>query len=219
MHHFGIHNTPRATCTASFLTLLLEFSQSIYISHEILSFPVLISLNVSKPAVSRQQIAHNWLIRLDISSRWQQHTATQPPAHAPLLYSIGQLPYHRLILFRVYQNSKKSLVDQIQQNGMFVVIYRPLPVFLANTIYQDYSQEHTQYQAGERRTYSEMRQKPAPRDTYTFFSLIKDHQQGRPTSVATEFVDTDWDEEEGLFTDAEDNSPRGSFQSVSSLSF
>ncbi|KAF1731955.1 Protein pob1 [Beauveria bassiana] len=56
-----------------------------------------------------------------------------------------------------------------------------------------------------------MRQKPAPNDT--FFNLINDSQHYRPTSVATEFVDTDWDEEETVLTDAEDSSPRGSFQS------
>ena len=53
-------------------------------------------------------------------------------------------------------------------------------------------------------------QKPA-RDT--FFSFKDERQAPRPTSVATEFVDTDWDEE--LLTEAEDNSPRVSLQSVS----
>lgn len=57
-----------------------------------------------------------------------------------------------------------------------------------------------------------MRQKPAPRDT--FFNLINNSQQCRPMSVATEFVDTDWDEEETILTDVEDNSPRVSVQSV-----
>ncbi|KAJ3472185.1 hypothetical protein NLG97_g11210 [Lecanicillium saksenae] len=71
--------------------------------------------------------------------------------------------------------------------------------------------EYAQFRSGERRTYSEMRQKPVPRDT--FFNLINDSQNYRPTSVATEFVDTDWDEEESILTDAEDISPRGSFQS------
>lgn len=56
-----------------------------------------------------------------------------------------------------------------------------------------------------------MRQKPAPRDT--FFSLKSEPYNARPTSVATEFVDTDWDEE--IISDAEDNSPRVSLQSVS----
>ncbi|TQV99836.1 hypothetical protein V2A60_005266 [Cordyceps javanica] len=56
-----------------------------------------------------------------------------------------------------------------------------------------------------------MRQKPAPQDT--FFNLINDSQHYRPTSVTTEFVDTDWDEDETILTDAEDSSPRGSFQS------
>lgn len=56
-----------------------------------------------------------------------------------------------------------------------------------------------------------MRQKPAPRDT--FFSLKNDMVDQRPLSVATEFVDTDWDEE-GV-SDTEENSPRVSLQSVS----
>lgn len=39
----------------------------------------------------------------------------------------------------------------------------------------------------------------------------------RPTSVATEFVDTDWDDDddEDIISEAEDNSPRVSLQSVS----
>jgi hypothetical protein len=63
-----------------------------------------------------------------------------------------------------------------------------------------------------------MRQKPAPQNT--FFNLKQEPQQHRPTSVATEFVDTDWDEEEddGEVSEAEDNSPRVSLQSVSGLS-
>lgn len=58
-----------------------------------------------------------------------------------------------------------------------------------------------------------MRQKPTPQNT--FFSLINDTQQFRPTSVATEFVDTDWDEDD-IISDAEEeeNSPRVSLQSV-----
>lgn len=55
-----------------------------------------------------------------------------------------------------------------------------------------------------------MRQK-STRDT--FFSLKNESQKLRPTSVATEFVDTDWDEE--IISEAEDNSPRVSLQSVS----
>ncbi|KAJ6446206.1 SAM and PH domain-containing protein [Purpureocillium lavendulum] len=70
------------------------------------------------------------------------------------------------------------------------------------------------YQTGERRLYQEMRQKPA-RDT--FFSFKDESQAQRPTSVATEFVDTDWDEE--LLTEAEDNSPRVSLQSSGQPSF
>ena len=56
----------------------------------------------------------------------------------------------------------------------------------------------------------EMREK-STRDT--FFSVRGEATLKRPTSVATEFVDTDWDEE--IITDAEDNSPRISVQSVS----
>lgn len=57
-----------------------------------------------------------------------------------------------------------------------------------------------------------MRQKPTKE---TFFSLRSEQQILRPTSVATEFVDTDWDEE--LVSEAEDNSPRVSLQSVSTI--
>jgi hypothetical protein len=71
--------------------------------------------------------------------------------------------------------------------------------------------EYSYYQPGQRRTFQEMRQKPAPRDT--FFSLKNEMIDQRPTSVATEFVDTDWDED--IISDAEDNSPRISLQSVS----
>ncbi|KAF4123454.1 SAM protein [Geosmithia morbida] len=70
-------------------------------------------------------------------------------------------------------------------------------------------QETRHYQSGQRWTYQEMRQKPAPRDT--FFSLRNEAQDLRPVSVATEFVDTDWDEE--TFSEPEDNSPRVSLQS------
>ena len=70
-------------------------------------------------------------------------------------------------------------------------------------------QDQAYYQAGERRLYQEMRQKPT-RDT--FFSLKAESQTQRPSSVATEFVDTDWDEE--IVSEAEDNSPRVSLQSV-----
>lgn len=58
-----------------------------------------------------------------------------------------------------------------------------------------------------------MRQKPTPGNT--FFNLINDSQRYRPTSVATEFVDTDWDEEDVILSDTEENSPRVSLQSVS----
>lgn len=61
-----------------------------------------------------------------------------------------------------------------------------------------------------------MRQQPLPRDT--FFSLKNDSQiLERPISVATEFVDTDWEEEDEIISDEEDNSPRISLQSVCNL--
>ncbi len=56
-----------------------------------------------------------------------------------------------------------------------------------------------------------MRQKQSLRDT--FFS-IKNEPLQRPTSVATEFVDTDYDDDD-LASDIEDNSPRISVNSVS----
>ncbi|KAG5980543.1 hypothetical protein E4U55_003919 [Claviceps digitariae] len=46
----------------------------------------------------------------------------------------------------------------------------------------------------------------------TFFGLKPSSQARRPMSVATEFVDTDWDED--VPSDVEDNSPRLSLQSV-----
>jgi hypothetical protein len=78
--------------------------------------------------------------------------------------------------------------------------------------------EYSSFQAGERRTYQEMRQKPAPRDT--FFSLRNEpqlHAEQRPTSVATEFVDTDFDDDDILTDDG--NSPRVSLQSSGQPSF
>ncbi|KAM5351735.1 hypothetical protein ACJ41O_004458 [Fusarium nematophilum] len=77
--------------------------------------------------------------------------------------------------------------------------------------------EYTYFQGGDRLTYQEMRQKPLPRDT--FFSLKNDSQLQRPTSVATEFVDTDWEEEDEIISDDEDNSPRLSVQSSGQPSF
>ncbi|QYS98149.1 hypothetical protein H0G86_005345 [Trichoderma simmonsii] len=73
--------------------------------------------------------------------------------------------------------------------------------------------DYNSFHVGESRTYQEMRQKPAPQNT--FFNLKQEPQQFRPTSVATEFVDTDWDEEddEDEVSEAEDNSPRVSLQS------
>jgi hypothetical protein len=74
-------------------------------------------------------------------------------------------------------------------------------------------QEHAYYEAGRRRTFQEMRQKQTYRDN--FFNVRQDKQGYRPTSVATEFVDTDWDEDD-IISEPEDNSPRVSLQSVSS---
>ncbi|RFU76109.1 hypothetical protein TARUN_6138 [Trichoderma arundinaceum] len=71
--------------------------------------------------------------------------------------------------------------------------------------------DYTSFHVGESRTYREMRQKPAPQNT--FFNLKHEPQQFRPTSVATEFVDTDWDEEDDVISEPEDNSPRVSLQS------
>lgn len=67
---------------------------------------------------------------------------------------------------------------------------------------------------GQRRLqHHEMRQKTNLRDA--FFGL-RSEPQDRPVSVTTEFVDTDWDEE--FMSEAEDDSPRHSLQSVSGLS-
>jgi hypothetical protein len=75
-------------------------------------------------------------------------------------------------------------------------------------------QEHAYYyQTGQTRTYQEMRQKPVPRET--FFNLKHEPRSLRPESVATEFVDTDWDEDD-IISEPEDNSPRLSLQSVCS---
>ncbi|KAF4438895.1 pob1 [Fusarium acutatum] len=78
--------------------------------------------------------------------------------------------------------------------------------------------EYTSFRGGDRLTYSQMRQQPLPRDT--FFSLKNDSQLlDRPVSVATEFVDTDWEEEDEIISDEEDNSPRISLQSAGQPSF
>lgn len=58
-----------------------------------------------------------------------------------------------------------------------------------------------------------------PGSRQSFFSFRNDSQQFRPTSVATEFVDTDWEEEDEIISDVEDNSPRVSLQSVSVVQF
>lgn len=61
---------------------------------------------------------------------------------------------------------------------------------------------------GERRLHhTEMRQKSNLRET--FFSM----RDERPMSVATEFVDMDWDED--IISEGDDNSPRNSVNSVS----
>lgn len=62
---------------------------------------------------------------------------------------------------------------------------------------------------------TEMKERNSLRDN--FFSLKRETQR-RPISVATEFVDTDFDDEEDILTDFEepgDNSPRASLHSVS----
>ena len=74
-------------------------------------------------------------------------------------------------------------------------------------------QEYTQLARGERRLHhQEMRQKQSLRDT--FFGLKNEPRQQRPNSVATEFMDTDWDDEDQN-SEIEDNSPRISVGSVS----
>lgn len=70
-------------------------------------------------------------------------------------------------------------------------------------------------QPGERLTFQEMKQKPFLQ--HTFFTAAPDTSR-RPVSVATEFADTDWDDDEIIVTDIEDNSPRVSLQSVSTPS-
>ncbi|KAK5990450.1 hypothetical protein PT974_08718 [Cladobotryum mycophilum] len=79
--------------------------------------------------------------------------------------------------------------------------------------------DYTSFQSGESWTYQEMRQKPIPRDA--FFNLRQGpQQQFRPTSVATEFVDTDWDGEDiESEEEEEENSPRASVQSAGQPSF
>ena len=62
---------------------------------------------------------------------------------------------------------------------------------------------------------TEMKGRNSLRDA--FFGLKRETQR-RPVSVATEFVDTDFDDEEDILTDFEepgDNSPRASLHSVS----
>jgi len=64
--------------------------------------------------------------------------------------------------------------------------------------------------------HQEMVEKATLRDT--FFSLKRERQR-RPTSVATEFVDTDWDDDD-ILSDPEEpmeNSPRHSLKSVGSI--
>ncbi|GJC84158.1 protein pob1 [Colletotrichum liriopes] len=69
---------------------------------------------------------------------------------------------------------------------------------------QNYTQE---YAMGERRLRHEMREKANMRDT--FFGIKAEPQ--RPTSVATEFMDMEWDDE--VLSEFEDNSPRISVNS------
>lgn len=64
---------------------------------------------------------------------------------------------------------------------------------------------------GELRSHQmEMRHKAGIRDS--LFSIKRDD---RPMSVATEFVDMDWDED--IMSEIEDNSPRHSVNSVSTV--
>lgn len=73
------------------------------------------------------------------------------------------------------------------------------------------SQEYVQeYARGDRHLHREMREKVPMRDT--FFGLKSEPQ--RPSSVATEFMDMEWDDE--VLSELEDNSPRISVNSVSS---
>ncbi|KAG8420952.1 hypothetical protein J3458_002863 [Metarhizium acridum] len=74
--------------------------------------------------------------------------------------------------------------------------------------------EYAYYRPSDSQAYQEMRQK-STRDA--FFRLRNELQMQRPASVATEFVDTDWDEE--IMSEAEDNSPRVSLQSSGQPSF
>ncbi|KAK2002284.1 PH domain-containing protein [Colletotrichum falcatum] len=69
---------------------------------------------------------------------------------------------------------------------------------------QNYPQE---YVTGERRLHHEMREKAIMRDA--FFGIKAEPQ--RPTSVATEFMDMEWDDE--VLSEFEDNSPRISINS------
>ncbi|KAK2028728.1 PH domain-containing protein [Colletotrichum zoysiae] len=64
-----------------------------------------------------------------------------------------------------------------------------------------------EYAMGERRLRHEMREKATMRDT--FFGIKAEPQ--RPTSVATEFMDMEWDDE--VLSEFEDNSPRISVNS------
>ncbi|RDA87326.1 hypothetical protein CP532_2647 [Ophiocordyceps camponoti-leonardi (nom. inval.)] len=73
-------------------------------------------------------------------------------------------------------------------------------------------QHHITFRDSEARLSHKTRVKPADETLVCLKSDSKAYCQ-RPVSVATEFVDTDWDEE--LASDIEDNSPRVSLQSVS----
>ncbi|PHH87502.1 hypothetical protein CDD83_8771 [Cordyceps sp. RAO-2017] len=70
--------------------------------------------------------------------------------------------------------------------------------------------DHSSLRAGDRQFYPEARNQSK---NETFFSLKGISHTHRPVSVATEFVDIDWDED--ITSDAEENSPRVSLQSPS----
>lgn len=70
--------------------------------------------------------------------------------------------------------------------------------------------DYNHYRAGEGQSFLEMRQKQFTRDT--FFNVKNGPYMDRPTSVATEIVDTDWDEQDTL-SEAGEDSPRLSLHS------
>ncbi|RDA92644.1 hypothetical protein CP533_1438, partial [Ophiocordyceps camponoti-saundersi (nom. inval.)] len=72
-------------------------------------------------------------------------------------------------------------------------------------------QHHISFRESEARLSHKMRNKSADETVLCLKSDSKAYSH-RPVSVATEFVDSDWDEE--IVSDAEDNSPRVSLQSL-----